>query len=368
MALIKPVLSSVAAFDATKSMTFNFVANGGDPFVGSKLTVKLNDTGAVVYSNTISSTSPKYVLPANSLTNGNYYVASIQTVDEDDNYSMASNSIQFWCYTTPVIVFTNIPAGGIVEASSYNFKATYTQLQGELLSSYGFLLYDSNDNLIKSIDGDNRIYVYDTIPPPTYLNYTFTGLEDNTTYKIQAVGYTSQNTVVYSNKETFNVKYGSSQFTSVIKLTNNCKDGTIYIESQIHDLEGESTNGDIEYLTEGSVTAADLRNNGAIWDDQLSFNENYTVYITGRDFNNNTCICQLGDRTGLYYREFYDDLTEEDLCHIELLNRFDSDGIYYYRIYSNDIPKPLETDYLVIQMICGNDMMDIRIENIGGAS
>ena len=74
MALIKPVLSSVAAFDATKSMTFNFIANGGDPFVGSKLTVKLNDTGVVVYSSTIYSTSPRYVLPANSLSNGNYYV------------------------------------------------------------------------------------------------------------------------------------------------------------------------------------------------------------------------------------------------------------------------------------------------------
>lgn len=368
MALVKPVLSSVPAFDAKQQMIFEFSANGGDTIVGSKLTIKENDTGTVVYSETKTSSLYNHILDANTLTNNKYYMASIQTQNSSGDFSASSNSIQFWCFTLPTITFINIPSNRIIEASSYNFEATYNQLEGELLNSYGFILYDSDDNIIKDINSGNRTYIYDVTPPPTALNHSFSNLEDGVTYKVQAVGYTKYDTVVYSNKEQFSVKYGSSQFTTGISLTNNCKDGTVLVQCAIHDLTGESTNGDVVYLTEGSVISADLKNNSAIWKEQLSFNENYTTYITGRNFTNNSVICKLGSKTEMIYREFLNDSTNEYMCHIELLNTFDNNGIYKYRVYSNDIPKPAVTDYLVIYMICGNDLMDIQIENIGGAS
>ena len=368
MALVKPILTSVPAFDATQSMEFTFTVSSGDAVTGSKLTIKQNDTGAEVYSGTITSTSYKHTLPANTLSNGKYYVASIQTTNRAGNFSTSSNSIQFWCYTQPTITFTNIPDNRLIENSSYNFEATYNQIEGELLSSYDFILYDENDNIVKSISGNDRIYVYDTVPPPTYLNYTFTSLENAIGYKIQVIGYTAYNTVVYSNKEEFYVEYGASQFTSGIELTNNCKDGTVLIQGVIHDLTGESTNGDVVYLTDGDKTVADLRDNSAIWKEQLSFNENYTTYITGKNFTNNSVICKIGDKTEMIYREFLDDTTNQYMCHIELLNTFDDAGIYKYRIFSNSIPKPESTEYLVIYMICGNDLMDIQIENVGGVS
>lgn len=365
MALVRPVLSSLPAYDARNTQIFSFSVAGGDRVVGNKLIVKRADTGMQVYVNEVSSTSYSNSVPANTFINGTNYLAIIQTRNETGEYSEESLPMSFWCYTTPKIEFTSFPENNTITNSTYNFTALYTQAESERLGSYEVFLYDQQDNIVKSISGDNKIYIYDNIAPPTYLNYTLSGLEDRANYKIEIRGLTIYNTVVSSGKISFYVEYDSSQFASAIKLQNNCKEGTVYIESAIKDLSGKSTNGNVTYVTDTNRISADLRNNGAIWDEQLNFNDNYTVYITARDFNNNSIICNLGNRTRLYYREFINE-NGEPKCRVELVNLFDVKADYSYRIYSNEIDIPLSTDYLNIHMICSTDLMDIHIYNIGG--
>lgn len=367
MALVRPILNAMAAFDSTKQAVFTFISNGGDKVTGSKLTIKLNDTGETIYSSEQDSTSKQHVLPANTLKNNKYYTASIQSKNSSGTLSSASSSIQFWCYTTPTIQFTNIPSGNVIKGYSFTFDATYNQIEGELLSSYDIFLYNEDDNIIKSVTGDDRIYIYDVLPPPTHISYTFEGLEDGKTYKIEIVGITSCKTEVRSEKLIFNVEYGMTQFTTGIKLTNLCQRGTVLINAELKDLIGESTNGDIVYIVDGDIISADLRNNSALWKEQLSFNENFTMYITGRDFTDNDVICNLGDRNRLYYRKYLD-INGKSKCYIELTNTFDSNEYFAYRIFSNEIDAPISTEFLVIYLLFADGLMDLRIENIGGVS
>ena len=239
MALTRPILNSIAAFDSTQDAVFTFISNGGDKVTGSKLTIKTNDTGETVYEETQETILKQHILPANTLTNNKYYTASIQSMNAAGTLSNPSSSIQFWCYTSPTIEFTNIPSDNIIENSSFTFEATYNQSEGELLSSYDIFLYDENDNIVKGITGDDRIYIYEVFAPPTHISYMFSGLEDGKTYKIEIVGYTAHKTEVHSEKHIFYVEYGITQFTTGIRLTNQCQRGTILIEAELKDLIGK---------------------------------------------------------------------------------------------------------------------------------
>ena len=370
MALVRPILNSMAAFDATQEATFTFISNGGDKVTGSKLTIKLNDTGEVVYQETQESLLKQHILPANILTNNKYYTASIQSTNVNGDLSSPSSSIQFWCYTSPTIEFTNIPSDNIIKNSSFTFDATYNQVEGELLSSYDIFLYDENDNIVKSLAGNDRTYIYEVLPPPTFINHTFTGLEDGKSYKIEIIGYTICKTEVHSEKHEFRIEYGTTQFTTGIGLTNLCERGTILIKAELKDLVGESTNGDVVYITEGTdpeVISADLKNNSVVWKEQLSFEKNFTMYITGRDFTSNKAICNLGERNKIYYRE-YTNGNGNSKCYIEFVNTFDDDGYITYRAFSNEINAPESTEFLVIYLLFADGLVDLKLENIGGVS
>ena len=97
MALTTPTLMQQNAFDATQAHVFTFNVYSGSQITGSKLTIKNNATLETAYDGTITSYAFEHTVPANTLTNGVYYQASIQTMDAQGNFSPASNIIQFYC-------------------------------------------------------------------------------------------------------------------------------------------------------------------------------------------------------------------------------------------------------------------------------
>lgn len=364
MALTRPILRQKVAFDATSSAVFTFQSIGGDQVVANRLVIKNNATGAVVYDQTQQSLAATHTVAANSLVNGTYYVAQIQTFNSSNVGSDLSAEMQFWCYTTPTIEITNIPEDNIISNASYNFQATYNQAEGELGKGYDFFLYNSEGDLIKAITGDERIYIYDTVPPPTYLNYTFTGLQNNTSYKIKIVFYTINDTEIQTPLYEFQVKYKSQAISSGLVLTNNCAEGNIKIESLIHSIEGTSTSN-VTYIDNATGKEADLTDGNVVsWENQFNFFENYVTYITGRNFQDNTTICTMGNQNKMIWRIYLDENNNNaEMACVEFINEFVPG--YVYRIFSNSIPKPAVTDYIVIYHKMGNDLADITIENIG---
>ena len=115
MALTKPILNNVAAFDASNSQAFTFNVVGGSQVVGNTLTIKDNTTLSIVYNNTQTSFKLQHIVPAGTLSNGKYYQAYVTTVDAQGNVSVQSNTIQFNCYTQPTFQFTNVSENTVID-------------------------------------------------------------------------------------------------------------------------------------------------------------------------------------------------------------------------------------------------------------
>ena len=79
MALTRPILNSTVAFDASQEHIFTFNVIGGDQVVRNQLTIVRQSDGIIVYQSSQETFSYTHTLLANSLTNGVYYSAYIQT-------------------------------------------------------------------------------------------------------------------------------------------------------------------------------------------------------------------------------------------------------------------------------------------------
>lgn len=241
MALTKPILNQVPAWDATKGYTFTFNVVGGTQVAGSVLTIRDNETNVIVYQHTESSYRFENTIPANILTNGINYNASLVTLDINLNQSVESNVIQFYCYSSPEISFINIPSGDVIPSSDFPFEATYSQDEGELLNTYRFTLYNASQVQISTsgtmyATNIQSSYQGDTILTP--LAYTFSGLSDNTTYYIKVDGLTVNGTQVTTGMVQFVVRYEVPSAFAQLTAINNCDKGYIRLESNVVLIDG----------------------------------------------------------------------------------------------------------------------------------
>ena len=97
MSLVTPMALAKNAFDATEAQIFYFTSVGGDQVVKNRLTIVNNNTSQVVYQSTVTSYSFNHLVPAHTLTNGQYYYYYFNTYNVDNVMSANSNSVQFYC-------------------------------------------------------------------------------------------------------------------------------------------------------------------------------------------------------------------------------------------------------------------------------
>ena len=337
MALTTPILYSQAAFDATQAHTFTFNVVGGEQVTQNKLVITNQSTNEIVYQVVQTTYKFEHILPANTLTNGVYYSAYVITYNANGAASSQSNSIQFYCYSTPSFAFSNLPINNVITNSSYNFQATYNQTEGELLNSYVFTLYDAQRIQIAT---SGTQYVGATTTPPTIVAYQFTGFVDRTSYYIRAIGQTAQGTQVDTGLIAISVLYTVPSLFSVIELNNNCSGGYVLVKSNLIEIGAKSNPTPPIYIDNN--TAVDDRNSGRYvqWDSGFELSDNFTASLWGRAFNENSNIITM-----------IDDYDNE----IIIRYRTNDDGTVYadatvtngsirYYIYSASIPKPTETD------------------------
>ena len=192
MALTKPSLYPVAAFDASREQQFKFYSQGGSQVTGNILTIKNNATLAQVYKQTVTSFAYIHTLPANTLVNGTRYQATIQTIDAQGNISVESDPILFYCYTQPTLTFTNMPPSNNIPNASFEFEAQYNQAESEQLAQYQFNLYDAQGDLVAT----SGVKYLQNQAVPTTVSYIFSGFEDKLAYQIEVVGQTVEGTAV----------------------------------------------------------------------------------------------------------------------------------------------------------------------------
>lgn len=202
MALVTPIINSIPALDATQANTITFVANGGEPIVKNEMKILTNDGNeTVVYTHTETTTVLGQIIPANTLTNGNYYKVVVRTYDAYDNTSEWSNYQPFYCYSTPTLTL-NLSDEQIVHDSSFDLTLTYNQAESERLDYVTIYFYDINDVLIS-----NSGRLFNSNIPPVVFSYFLGNLENNKGYKVRADGITVDGTLLATDLITFYVSY-----------------------------------------------------------------------------------------------------------------------------------------------------------------
>ena len=284
MALTTPTLMQQNAFDATQAHVFTFNVYSGSQITGSKLTIKNNATLETVYDGTVTSYAFEHTVPANTLTNGAYYQASIQTMDAQGNFSPASNIIQFYCYSAPTLVFNNIPTANIIPSASFAFEVKYNQAEGEALDNYVFNLYTTAGTLIST---SGRLY-NTTTTVPTVFAYTFSGFNNGENYVVEVNAVTVEGTQITTGKQTVFVQYSQPGMFSSLYLTNNCKNGYITVQANVIGINGEVNPSPPKYITRNEQVYLDLTNTHTSdtppyvqWTEGYEIPDNYVIRIWG---------------------------------------------------------------------------------------
>ena len=226
--MTKPVGQTVSAFDSGYDHVFYFTSSGGNQIVKNQITIKNNLTNAVVYQNTVSTLSSSHVVPADTLVNGTQYNYSIITYDANNLASDASDAITFYCYTTPVISFTNIPTDNVIPSSSYTFNISYTQNEGEHINYMVVSLYNSSGDVIDVSDP-----LYNTGNPPLSFSHTISGFTQATQYMLRVKTVSINGTIVEKTSQTFTANYVEPNIYSKLSLSNDCESGGTNITSNI---------------------------------------------------------------------------------------------------------------------------------------
>lgn len=276
-----PILQTIPAFDATQSHIFYFTTP--DTITSSALSLYINEYKITTITN---SSSDKFVtMDANTLANGDRYTCTIQTYNSSSNsFSAESVPMPFYCYTTPTFTI-DVIGGSTLSTSNHKFSLTYSQIEGEKLSYANFKLYDSNNNLLQSSGN---------ISGTSALEYTFSGLSNGSSYKIEGNGLTVQNTSITTGKISFNVFYYSPDTNGVIALSTDCTNGSIKITSKMSIIDGVSNPYPPTYPNHHSI---DLTASNAYvdWNNGFEINtsKDWTLQLYCKNIENEETICSL---------------------------------------------------------------------------
>lgn len=357
MALTTPILYTVSAFDATQAQTFTFASIGGSQVVANVLTIKDNTTLTTVYSATQTTFKFEHILPANTLTNGTYYQATLTTKDAQGNESNASSPIQFYCYSQPTFEISNMPSNNVISNSNFAFTVTYNQAQGEILNAYVFNLYSTSGALIST---SNTMYNTDT-SLPLNISYLFSGFEDNASYSIEVTGVTANGTQITTGRISFTTNYTSPESFSDLLLANNCKGGYITIKSNVIGIDGESNPETPVYINDEEI---DLRNVGSYveWRKGYTVSGDWTMRLWGRDYTPNSEIFRFSNADGDIITISY--CVDDTQCWFELKARH-NDWLWGYVTESAHIALPTETEQVFCWLRRIDNLYDLRIENRG---
>lgn len=205
---MKPILTRIQTFDATKDYTVTFSYSGYQTYK-HRLVITNSDTSAVVYDETVEGFELYHIIEANSIENGSQYYAQVQCFDQNGNESQLSDGSYFRCIKTPEFRISNIKEKDIILYSSIQ-PILYYEETDESLKDYQFFLYSSDK--IKMME--SPLYYDDS------MNTKFTGLEEHNKYYIQAVGETIHGLKLDTGLIGFTVSYKEPSFSN--KLILNC--------------------------------------------------------------------------------------------------------------------------------------------------
>lgn len=235
--------------DATQAIGFTWTPQGASQY-GYQLVIYNQSlaTPAIVYdSGVVVSTDEFKILPAATLSNGNYYSWAIRVYANVTDY-INSDFLIFKTSAVPVVTLASTPNN----VQNYTFQLIYTLASGVSFKKYRYTLYDSNGAVVEDT-GD----VYD--PNATY---SATGLVSGATYTI--IGYvTDQNDLIgNTGLISFITNYTSPNGISLLTATADDINGDVQLDFTLIKLITGTITGTSSYVS-GKFGQGLLLNSGA---------------------------------------------------------------------------------------------------------
>lgn len=349
--MAKPILYNLLPFDKSEEATLKFLWNGNQAF-GNICTIS-DKYEKVIYEESQTTMQLKHTIDANTLQNGNQYIARIRVLDADNNVSEISDPMLFYCFTPPTFEFINIEEGQIIKNASYEVEMKYSQIENEPLQSWEISVYDTSRSLIHT---SGICYTEE-------IKYTITNLEDKQDYFIKATCMTLNGMEISTEYIPFQARYKYPEIYSLLTLENVANNGYIKLRSNIRAVEAHSLK-DVEYI-DGEY--ANLKDNTIYINDDFSLDDDFAINLLGYNLTPNSLIMELSDGVNminLYLRKGkYDTNDNIEKTYVELNSPISST---FYICYSNYIPNPSSSDIIDIWIKKKNGLYSLYITNKGG--
>lgn len=263
-----PSIVAIAPFDPSNSYSIEFVYNDNQA-VKNRVIIVDNGTGMIIYDNTQSTMRLSHVIPANTLTPGKQYLVHLQVFDVDGNYSYFSDSIMFYCYSTPIFMFNGLTDGMTHKNATITLNLNYVQFENETLKSFQFFKYSSDKTLISSSDIEYS---------STIGSHTFYGLNNNTLYYFRAIGETAHGIKLDTGYVGVNTNFELIPANILFELENNYKEGYINIVSNVNNVDYETENDNYTF-EDGMLILNDCYVN---YNDGLMISGDFSLFIEAK--------------------------------------------------------------------------------------
>lgn len=369
---LKPVLTNVDAFDATKGTTFYFSWKGAQ-VSSNRLIITDSETGREVYNYKSDGMKLSHVMDLakndaeykNAFVNGRQYQAILAVYSSNGNGEVnmpigISSPITFWCFRAPSLIITNndILNNKVPMSSMYVTLDVETDKDIEIseydsLREYSILLYDSGHVLLSNSG------------PLTNkeMAYRVEGLMDQTMYSIRATGVTSHGLSLDTGFYDFTVKYISNGVGASV-IAQNIGDGTIQISTNFKVTNAICNPEPPIYIGEDEYTEIDLTGHNAYVEfiDGFNIHSNFELKARLRDIRTNAFIKlenNNGDIIWIGYKVFYPDVEMKIEKHFfKVRTNATLNNIGYSKMF--DSPSPGQYVNLVVS--CHNGYFSVNAQ------
>jgi hypothetical protein len=242
----------VSAVDPNVSIT---VSQGFSASTADKAVTGWNKLGtnAIEYAwkiENVSSYATEYKLLGSSILYGRGFKIKITVFDENNN-SATSDPEVFEASARPTVAIDPIGTNGTVQNQSYNFTATYSQVNSVAMKSYIAHIYNDGKTKISSSD----------IKTSSPLEYLFDGLQSDKVYYVEFQGTSEKGLTGTSGLIQFDVVYAQPNMSTNL-TAENYDDASIRLTWAVIQILGDSFN--TTYIGSEKIDATD----GKVWFNQ----------------------------------------------------------------------------------------------------
>ena len=280
-----PQIRKIYPFSKTNLYTVYFDISGiSSQIVYNEIEIRENPNTGIIYQNRVQEFRYQHDIPLNTLVDGKQYSITMRIYDVNQVLLGTSPVELFYCFSIPVITIPTI-TNGEVNNQTVSFEGTYTQSQGELLQSYIYSLYDSNQILLSQ---SNEMY-------DDLLIYEFSELENNTSYYIELKILTINEMEITTGLIEFIPHYIAPKFNSFIQLENNPQNASVKLTCNVIRILG--TNDTVISYENNEIV--DLTNNHVYFQDGFSTSGNFVVKLWVKNININEVFFKLSTRDNI---------------------------------------------------------------------